>query len=75
MGLDHQIAFLLRESAQRDPERRAAALKGLGRIGRTGHARVLVEAAGDPAPSVRAAAASPWAGSVSRRPAQRSCPC
>ncbi|MER5835674.1 HEAT repeat domain-containing protein [Streptomyces sp. NPDC002130] len=57
MGADHQIAFLLRESAQRDPERRAAALKGLGRIGRAGHARVLVEAADAPEPSVRAAAA------------------
>ncbi|MFI8891370.1 HEAT repeat domain-containing protein [Streptomyces paradoxus] len=57
MGEDHQIAFFLRESAQSDPARRAAALKGLGRIGRAEHARVLAEAAGDPAPAVRAAAA------------------
>ncbi|MFE8991450.1 HEAT repeat domain-containing protein [Streptomyces collinus] len=57
MGEDHQIAFLLREWAQPDPERRAAALKGLGRIGRAEHARVLAEAADDPDPAVRAAAA------------------
>ncbi|MFF8940280.1 HEAT repeat domain-containing protein [Streptomyces paradoxus] len=57
MGEDHQIAFFLRESAHPKPERRAAALKGLGRIGRAEHARVLAEAAGDPAPAVRAAAA------------------
>jgi HEAT repeat protein len=57
MGEDHQIAFLLRESAHSDPERRAAALKGLGRIGRAEHARVLGEAADDPDPAVRAAAA------------------
>ncbi|MBB6080319.1 HEAT repeat domain-containing protein [Streptomyces paradoxus] len=57
MGEDHQIAFFLRESAHPEPERRAAALKGLGRIGRAEHARVLAEAAGDPAPAVRAAAA------------------
>ncbi|MFJ8595244.1 HEAT repeat domain-containing protein [Streptomyces sp. NPDC093598] len=58
MGSDHQIAFFLRESAQPEPERRAAALKGLGRIGRAEHARVLVDAADDPAASVRAAAAA-----------------
>ncbi|MFD5482516.1 HEAT repeat domain-containing protein [Streptomyces hawaiiensis] len=57
MGTDHQIAFFLRESVRPDPERRAAALKGLGRAGRAEHARVLAEAADDPAPSVRAAAA------------------
>ncbi|MFD5231821.1 HEAT repeat domain-containing protein [Streptomyces qaidamensis] len=57
MGADHQIAFFLRESAQPDPERRAAALKGLGRIGRAERARVLAGEADDPAPAVRAAAA------------------
>ncbi|MFD9981885.1 HEAT repeat domain-containing protein [Streptomyces massasporeus] len=57
MGADHQIAFLLRESARPEPERRAAALKGLGRIGRGDHAGVLVDAAGDPDARVRAAAA------------------
>ncbi|MFC8144003.1 HEAT repeat domain-containing protein [Streptomyces paradoxus] len=57
MREDHQIAFFLRESAQPEPERRAAALKGLGRIGRAEHARVLAEAADDPAPTVRGAAA------------------
>ncbi|MEV3973003.1 HEAT repeat domain-containing protein [Streptomyces sp. NPDC050698] len=57
MGADHQIAYFLRESARPEPERRAAALKGLGRIGRAEHARVLTGAADDPAPSVRAAAA------------------
>ncbi|MEU0203461.1 MULTISPECIES: HEAT repeat domain-containing protein [unclassified Streptomyces] len=57
MGADHQIAFFLRESAAPEPERRAAALKGLGRTGRSEYAPVAAEAAGDPAPSVRAAAA------------------
>ncbi|MFJ1961556.1 HEAT repeat domain-containing protein [Streptomyces massasporeus] len=57
MGADHQIAFFLRESARPEPERRAAALKGLGRIGRGDHAGVLVGGAGDPDPRVRAAAA------------------
>nr|WP_107308248.1 HEAT repeat domain-containing protein [Streptomyces qaidamensis] len=47
----------MRESAQPDPERRAAALKGLGRIGRAEHARVLAGAADHPDPAVRAAAA------------------
>ncbi|MFI6808792.1 HEAT repeat domain-containing protein [Streptomyces luteogriseus] len=57
MGADHQIAFFLRESARPEPERRAAALKGLGRIGGGEYTGVLVDAAGDPAPGVRAAAA------------------
>ncbi|MEU6908622.1 HEAT repeat domain-containing protein [Streptomyces coeruleorubidus] len=57
MGADQQIAFLLRESEAPDPERRAAAVKGLGRTGGAGYIRVLTEAAGDPAPTVRAAAA------------------
>ncbi|MFJ4277441.1 HEAT repeat domain-containing protein [Streptomyces massasporeus] len=57
MGTDHQIAFFLRESARPEPERRAAALKGLGRTGRAEHAGVLAVGAGDPDPHVRAAAA------------------
>ncbi|MFE6409804.1 HEAT repeat domain-containing protein [Streptomyces sp. NPDC057837] len=57
MGADHQIAFFLRESTATAPERRAAALKGLGRRGGAEHVPVLVEAAADPAPVVRAAAA------------------
>ncbi|GAB2856970.1 hypothetical protein GCM10027176_69280 [Actinoallomurus bryophytorum] len=57
MGTEHQITFFLRESAEPDPERRAAAAKGLGRIGRAEHAQVLVDAARDPEPVVRAAAA------------------
>ncbi|CAL9326943.1 HEAT repeat domain-containing protein [Streptomyces sp. SudanB52_2052] len=57
MGADHQIAFFLRESTAPDAERRAAALKGLGRTGRSEYAPVAAEAAGDPASSVRAAAA------------------
>ncbi|MER7406122.1 HEAT repeat domain-containing protein [Streptomyces sp. NPDC000070] len=57
MGADHQIAFFLRESAAPDPERRAAAVKGLGRTGGAGYVRVLTEAARDPASTVRAAAA------------------
>ncbi|MFI8166267.1 HEAT repeat domain-containing protein [Streptomyces sp. NPDC085931] len=54
---DHQIAFFLRESAAPEPERRAAALKGLGRRGGAAHVPVLTGAAADPEPSVRAAAA------------------
>ncbi|MFF6916308.1 HEAT repeat domain-containing protein [Streptomyces sp. NPDC012466] len=57
MGADHQIAYFLRESARPEPERRAAALKGLGRIGRAEHVRGIAGAADDPVPSVRAAAA------------------
>ncbi|CAL9343079.1 HEAT repeat domain-containing protein [Streptomyces sp. enrichment culture] len=57
MGVDHQIAFFLRESAAPEPERRVAALKGLGRRGGAEHAPVLTGAAADPEPSVRAAAA------------------
>ncbi|MGW5616469.1 HEAT repeat domain-containing protein [Streptomyces sp. NPDC003877] len=57
MGADHQIAFFLRESAAPEPERRAAALKGLGRRGGAEHVPVFTEAAADPAPQVRAAAA------------------
>ncbi|GAP51705.1 HEAT repeat domain-containing protein [Streptomyces azureus] len=57
MGADHQIAFLLRESEAPALERRAAAVKGLGRTGGARYVRVRTEAAGDPAPTVRAAAA------------------
>ncbi|MER8224333.1 HEAT repeat domain-containing protein [Streptomyces sp. NPDC094143] len=57
MGADHQIVFFVRESAAPEPERRAAALKGLGRRGWAAHVPVLTEAAADPEPSVRAAAA------------------
>ncbi|MFC9504738.1 HEAT repeat domain-containing protein [Streptomyces sp. NPDC057002] len=57
MRTDHQIAFLLRELAATDPERRAAAVKGLGKAGGAAYVRVFTDAADDPAPSVRAAAA------------------
>lgn len=57
MGTEHQISFFLRESAAPDPARRAAAAKGLGRIGRAEHAQALVRAARDREPVVRAAAA------------------
>ncbi|MFB7934409.1 HEAT repeat domain-containing protein [Streptomyces sp. NPDC056039] len=57
MGADQQSAFFLRETAAADPERRTAAVKGLGRTGGAAYVRVLVAAADDPAPSVRAAAA------------------
>jgi HEAT repeat protein len=57
VGTEHQISFFLRESAAPDPARRAAAAKGLGRLGRPEHAQALVSAARDPEPVVRAAAA------------------
>ncbi|MEV7140640.1 HEAT repeat domain-containing protein [Streptomyces tauricus] len=61
MGTEQQIAYFLGELAaagpHADPARRAAAAKGLGRIGRPEHAAVLAEAADDPVPEVRAAAA------------------
>ncbi|GGX80663.1 HEAT repeat domain-containing protein [Streptomyces fructofermentans] len=57
MGPTHQIAFFLRELEGADTGRRAAAAKGLGRLGRPEHASVLVRASVDPAPEVRAAAA------------------
>ncbi|MGW0652011.1 HEAT repeat domain-containing protein [Streptomyces umbrinus] len=57
MGSEHQIAFFLRELASRNTQRRVAAAKGLGKVGRREHAWVLAETAGDPVPQVREAAA------------------
>ncbi|TNY37812.1 HEAT repeat domain-containing protein [Thermomonospora catenispora] len=58
MGTGHQIAFFVRELSQAtDPKRRAAAAKGLGRLGGPEHAAPLTEAARDPDPAVRTAAA------------------
>ncbi|MDQ1023459.1 HEAT repeat protein [Streptomyces umbrinus] len=57
MGPEHQIAFFLRELAGRNTQRRVAAAKGLGKVGRREHAWVLAETAGDPVPQVREAAA------------------
>jgi HEAT repeat protein len=57
MGSEHQIAFFLRELAGRSTQRRVAAAKGLGKVGRREHAWVLAELAGDPVPQVREAAA------------------
>src|SRR3569833_4207555 len=57
MGADQQIAFFVRELSAPDPARRAAAAKGLGRIGQAAHAPVLAAAARGPEPVVRAAAA------------------
>ena len=57
MGSEHQIAFFLRELAGPDPLRRAAAAKGLGRVGQREHAWLLAETAGDLVPEVREAAA------------------
>lgn len=55
---EHQIAYFLRElRGAAEPASRAAAAKGLGRTGRTEHAAVLVQAAGDGHAAVRAAAA------------------
>ncbi|MET7703137.1 HEAT repeat domain-containing protein [Streptomyces sp. NPDC005485] len=57
MTTEHQVAFFLRELETGDTWRRAAAAKGLGKLGDTEHAAVLVRAAGDPAPEVREGAA------------------
>lgn len=56
MGTEHQIEFFVREISEADPPRRAAAAKGLGRIGRPEHTAVLIAAARDGDPGVRAAA-------------------
>ncbi|MEU6676642.1 HEAT repeat domain-containing protein [Streptomyces sp. NPDC046925] len=57
MTTDHQIAFFLRELETGDTWRRAAAAKGLGKLGGTEHAAVLLRAAADSAPEVREGAA------------------
>lgn len=58
MGADRQIAFFLRELKDGDTWRRAAAVKGLARVGRDEHAWVLAGSADDPAPEVREAVAA-----------------
>lgn len=57
MTREHQVAFFLRELETGDTWRRAAAAKGLGKLGEAEHAAVLVRAAADPAPEVREGAA------------------
>ncbi|MEU5323701.1 HEAT repeat domain-containing protein [Streptomyces sp. NPDC021056] len=57
MTREHQGAFFLRELETGDTWRRAAAARGLGRLGDTVHAVVLVRAAGDLAPGVQEGAA------------------
>lgn len=57
MTAEHQVAFFLRELETGDPRRRAAAAKGLGKLGGPEHAAVLVRAAADRAPEVREGAA------------------
>ncbi|WLW58278.1 HEAT repeat domain-containing protein [Streptomyces sp. YU58] len=57
MTTEHQVAFFLRELETGDTWRRAAAAKGLGKLGAAEHAAVLVRAAADPAPEVREGAA------------------
>ncbi|MEV0227529.1 HEAT repeat domain-containing protein [Streptomyces sp. NPDC050704] len=57
MTTEHQVAFFLRELETGDTWRRAAAAKGLGKLGGAEHAAVLVRAATDPAPEVREGAA------------------
>ncbi|MDX2516500.1 HEAT repeat domain-containing protein [Streptomyces stelliscabiei] len=74
-GAAHQIGFFLRESTAEEAGRRAAAVKGLGRVGRwaaaygeviAGVGEAVVGAAQDPAAVVRAAAAHAlgWLGPV-----------
>ncbi|MGW4873046.1 HEAT repeat domain-containing protein [Streptomyces chartreusis] len=58
MGSQQQIAFFLRELEDGDTWQRAAAAKGLGRIGRDEHAWVLVGFADDRAAEVREAVAA-----------------
>ncbi|GAA4079855.1 HEAT repeat domain-containing protein [Streptomyces shaanxiensis] len=58
MGADQQIAFFLRELKDGDTWRRAAAAKGLSRVGRDEHAWVLAGSVDDPAPEVREAVAA-----------------
>ncbi|CAL9657324.1 HEAT repeat domain-containing protein [Streptomyces sp. Tu 3180] len=57
MTAEHQTAHFLRELQSPEPDRRAAAAKGLGSTGRPEHAAALVRAADDPDARVRAAAA------------------
>jgi len=57
MTTDHQVAFFLAELERGDTWRRAAAAKGLGKLGGSEHAAVLMRAAADPAPEVREGAA------------------
>lgn len=57
MGSEQQIAFFLGALKSGDTWRRAAAAKGLGKVGRHEHAWVLVDSADDPAPEVREAVA------------------
>lgn len=57
-GAAHQVAFFLRELSAEEPGRRAAAVKGLGRLGRwADHGEVVVRAARDAEADVRAGAA------------------
>ncbi|MFI6013248.1 HEAT repeat domain-containing protein [Streptomyces sp. NPDC051243] len=58
MGSEQQIAFFLRELKDGDTWRRAAAAKGLGRVGRDEHAWLLAGSADDRAPEVREAVAA-----------------
>ncbi|MFJ4688998.1 HEAT repeat domain-containing protein [Streptomyces sp. NPDC088789] len=58
MEREHQIAFFLRELETGDTWRRAAAAKGLGRVGRAEHAPALIRSAADPSPEVRDGAAT-----------------
>ncbi|WUH50896.1 HEAT repeat domain-containing protein [Streptomyces sp. NBC_00443] len=57
MGSEQQIDFFLRALKNGDTWRRAAAAKGLGKVGRDEHAWVLVGSADDPSPEVREAVA------------------
>ncbi|UUU23622.1 HEAT repeat domain-containing protein [Streptomyces sp. DSM 40750] len=57
-GAAHQVAFFLRELSAEEPGRRAAAVKGLGRLGQWDeHGDVVVRAARDAEAEVRAGAA------------------
>lgn len=57
-GAAHQVAFFLRELSAEEPGRRAAAVKGLGRLGRWAeHGDVVIRAARDAEAEVRAGAA------------------
>lgn len=74
MTTDHQVAFFLRELETGDTWRRAAAAKGLGKLGGSEHAAVLMRAAADPAPEVREGAAVGLGRLGAAQLGPRSCP-
>lgn len=70
-GSAHQIAFFLRELESEEPGRRAAAVKGLGRLGRgTSTARSSPAWPGMPRPPYARERPTRWGGSGAMRRAR-----